>query len=54
MPKYEKPGKKIHFYDKIIPDEAEIHPQPATKPLPLMGLDPPRQIHLGHLVIVIL
>jgi hypothetical protein len=34
MPKYEKPGKKIHFYDKIIPDKAEIQLQAATQPLP--------------------
>jgi hypothetical protein len=24
MPKYENPGKKIHFYDKIIPVGTEI------------------------------
>jgi hypothetical protein len=54
MPKYENPGKKIHFYDKIIPGKAEIQLPPATKPLPLMRLDPPRQIHFGHLVVVIL
>jgi hypothetical protein len=30
MPKYEKPGKKIRFFDKIIPGEAEIQLQPAA------------------------
>jgi hypothetical protein len=54
MPKYENPGKKIHFYDKIIPNEAQKRLEPATRPPPLMRLDPPRQIHLGHLVVMIL
>jgi hypothetical protein len=75
MPKYENPGKKIQFYDKIIPAGAEIRllmpprpvktdqPPPRLTPPPgqpgpgsnpLMRIDPTRQIHLSHLVIMIL
>jgi hypothetical protein len=34
MPKYENPGKKIHFYDKIILAGAEIRLLTPPDPSP--------------------
>ena len=53
MPKYENHGKKIHFYEKITRSTGKKlnRNQPGH---PLMRLNPLRQIHFRHLMIVIL